>query len=120
MDEQKFEQKITPQQEKEMLSQQIQQSPEKAKDIVETHLRKEANGIYLPGYNVSQGELSEIEKRIIDVGFEEKEKIIRELFSIVETKGMLNAVSVVKKLTPSLIDEFHDRLVEDLRKFENQ
>jgi len=118
MDEQKFEPRITPEQEREQLSSEIAQSPEKAQEILKRHFEKEPVDVYLPEYDVSSKQLSEIEKRIVDVGYEEKDKIIKELFNIVKTKGALNAVKVAEKLTPSLLDEFHDRLVSDLRKFE--
>jgi len=118
MDEQKFEPKITPEQEKERLSSEIAQTPERAREIMEKHFEKKPSDVYLPGYDISSKQFSEIEKRIVDVGYEEKDKIIKELFHIVETKGALNAVGVVQKLTPALIDEFHDRLVPYYCEFE--
>ncbi|MBU2633581.1 hypothetical protein KJ751_03730 [Patescibacteria group bacterium] len=111
MDEQKFEPKITPEQEREQLSGQITRTPEKAREIMGKHFEKKPSDIYLPEYDISPGQFSEIEKKIVDIGYEEKDRIMKELFSIAETKGVLNAFNVARKLTPSLLDDFHDQLV---------
>jgi len=48
---------------------------------------------------------------------EEKKKEIEELLSIAFKEGIEKALDVVKKIQdPYLLDEFHDRLIEEIKK----
>jgi hypothetical protein len=47
----------------------------------------------------------------------EKEKEIEELISIAFKEGVEKALDIVKKAQdPYLLDEFHDRLIEEIKK----
>lgn len=47
----------------------------------------------------------------------EKEKEIEELISIAFKEGVEKALDAIKKIQdPYLLDEFHDRLIEEIKK----
>ena len=114
MAEQGFEQQITPESQKEFLRGQIEKQPERAKEIMGDYLQKEPEVVYGPEKVVGRQEMSEMEKRIVDVRYEERENAVQYLFQIARDKGLLYASRVAKKADPSVMEEFHDRLVNYL------
>jgi hypothetical protein len=51
---------------------------------------------------------------------EKKEKQIEELISIAFKEGVEKALKIVKEIQdPYLLDEFHDRLIEEIKKRNN-
>jgi hypothetical protein len=121
MEESQFEPKITPEKEREQLMGQVVKSPEKAPEIIKEHLQQTPEQVYMPEHILSPEERSEIEKRINDAHYKEKEEIIGRLFDTVKEKGILNAAQIVQKLNdPSITDAFHSRLVNYLREREHE
>jgi hypothetical protein len=116
---QPFERKLTPETEAEKLREEIAEIPEKAKEIVEEHLRQDPERVYEPSYLIPKEQRDVIAKEIKDPSFREKREQLGELLRLVETKGILPVVDIVKNLDPSLEDEFHDLLVQYLREEKN-
>jgi len=118
MEEPKIESKLTPQTEALFLRERIGRNPERAREIVGEHLREQKGDIYAPEAIMNSAEMAEIEKKITDVDYKEKEEFLNRLFAIAIEKGLLNAAEIAQKINPAIMDEFHDRLVEYL--VENQ
>lgn len=107
-----FEGKITPEKERELLSGQLAQSPEKAKEIFDSHFQHKPEQVYEPGFVYSPEEIAKMQAHVTDLFSQEKEGAMQFLFNIVDTKGVLNAVEAAQGLPPVLLDEFHDRLTQ--------
>lgn len=115
MTEQPVEQNFTPETEKTHLREQISVSPERAKEIIKEHVQQTPEEIYDPKFHYTPEQLVEAEKRVIDKHYQKKESALQHLFEMAEEEGILNAVKTAKNLPASVMDEFHDRLVEHFR-----
>lgn len=115
-----FEQKITPAEDWKHLKEKVVEFPQSAKEVVKEHLQQKPEEIYSPEHVVSSEKLKATEQNIADADQKEKEEIIDELFKLAEEKGLLNAARALQKLDPSLVDGFHDRVVEFLREAETK
>lgn len=110
--------KITPQQEMSQLKEQVSASPERAKDIISSHLERKSGEVYQTGFSPSPKMFAELEQQLLDPHFREKEKAVEKIFAIAENHGLINAAKVARKADPALLDEFHDRLVKLFRENE--
>lgn len=115
MTEQPNQQNFTPETEQAHLREQVSASPERAKEIIKEHIQQTPEEVYDSKFHYTPEQLAEAEKRVTDKHYQEKESALQHLFEIAETKGILNAVKTAKNLPASVMDEFHDRLVEHFR-----
>jgi len=109
-----IEQKLTPMTEKEELQEKIAQVPEKQKEILRAHLEQSPERVYDPSYLISPEQRELMAKKLADPHFEEKQETIGYLLGMIEEKGILPVIAEVKKLNPSLADQFHDILIQYL------
>ncbi|MDD5032546.1 MAG: hypothetical protein PHC85_00285 [Candidatus Pacebacteria bacterium] len=120
VNEPQFEQGITPETERANLRERVLSSPEQGREIIKEYAELPPEKVYAPEYNLSPEEMEKLERRVIDVNFEEKEKVLQELFNIAREKGIINAAKAASKLPPSLLDDFHDLLVRFVHEEQNQ
>jgi hypothetical protein len=117
---QQFEQRITPEQEWRQLKERTTAgSPEKSKEIVREHLEQKPEQVYVPSYQYSPEQLSEIERQLTDPRYREKEEAVQRLFEIAREKGLLNAAKMAKNMDPAVEDAFHDRVIKYLHQEQN-
>ncbi|MCX6731378.1 MAG: hypothetical protein NTX55_00050 [Candidatus Parcubacteria bacterium] len=104
-------------QEIEMLKKRIAEleSPEAANEIIKEHTEKSPEKILTEEYRLAPEEIKKQAERIADLRTEEEphQKQILELLRLAQEKGVLNAVSIAKKLnSPHLEDDFHAALIK--------
>lgn len=113
MEQPQKKEKITPQQEITDLKEQVAASPERAKDIISSHLERRAEDVYQAGFSPSPEKFAQLEQQLLDPHYKEKEKAIEKIFAIANDHGLINAVRAAQKAKhPALLDEFHDRVIK--------
>jgi len=104
--------RITPREEMADLKKQISASPERAREIVTSHLERDPEQIYQVGFTPSPEKFARLEQQLLDPHYKEKEKAMEKIFAIAEDHGLINAVKAAQKADPALLDEFHDRVIK--------
>lgn len=112
--------KITPREEIAVLREQISASPERAKEIINSHLERDPNEVYKNGFIPSPEKFARLKQQLLDPHFKEKEKAMEKIFAIAENHGLINAVRAAQKADPSILDEFHDRVIRYINENENE
>lgn len=87
------------------------------KEAIKEYVEKIPEQILSQEYQMPQEHVEHHAKRITDLSQEqEHQRHIQELLRIVDEKGVLNAVSIVKKINdPHLEDDFHSALIKFLQ-----
>ncbi|MFH0803735.1 MAG: type IV secretory system conjugative DNA transfer family protein [Candidatus Tagabacteria bacterium] len=114
----------SPQEEVEWLKQRIQEKlteaekaketkpqMEAAKEAVKEHIARPPEKTLAPEYKISEEEAG---AKVLELKPEPHDRQIEELLGVLEEKGILNAVSVCRKLDPHLEDDFHRVLIQYL------
>jgi hypothetical protein len=114
----------SPQEEVEWLKQRIQEKLaetgkimevkpplEAAKEAVKEYVERPPEKTLAPGYKIPEKEAG---AKVLELKPETHDRQIEELLGILEEKGILNAVSVCRKLDPHLEDDFHRVLIQYL------
>ncbi|MBU2219310.1 hypothetical protein KJ750_01195 [Patescibacteria group bacterium] len=84
------------------------------KEAIKEHVGKSPEEFLAEGNRFTQQEIKQHAQKIGDTSVEKQhQEQILELMQIAQSKGILNAVSVIKRLNdPYLEDEFHGALVK--------
>jgi len=84
------------------------------KEAIKEHVGKSPEEFLAEGNRFTQQEIKQRAQKIGDTSVEKQhQEQILELMQIAQSKGILNAVSVIKRLNdPYLEDEFHGALVK--------
>ncbi len=114
----------SPQEEVEWLKQRIQEKlteaekaketkppMEAAKEAVKEHMARPPEKTLAPEYKISEEEAG---AKVLELKPEPHDRQIEERLGVLEEKGILNAVSVCRKLDPHLEDDFHRVLIQYL------
>lgn len=109
-----FEQKITPEQEKEQLKEKIVEAPEKAKEILKEHMEREPEDVIKSSHLISPAQRKEMEKHLTDPHYREMKEQVGYLLRMADQHGILQTNVFIKKelqkntLDLKVMDEFHD------------
>lgn len=87
---------------------------EAIKEAIKEHSGKSPEEFLAEGHRFTQQEIEQHAQKIGDISVEKQhQEQILELMQIAQSKGILNAVSVIKRLNdPYLEDEFHVALIK--------
>ncbi len=105
----------------EAISGEKKEGPEIVKEAIKEHLEKNElpEEKKMPIAEIRQ-EAQRIESLKTKEEAEPHQRQVSELLQMVETKGLINTVAVVKDLNdPHLEDDFHDALIQYLQNFKN-
>ena len=84
-----------------------------AVNVLNEHIRKEPERILTTDYKIPSEEQESLVAKILNLPAEAHDKKIEELLAIAEEKGILNAISVVRNLKNShLEDDFHRAIIQ--------
>ncbi|QQR82328.1 TraM recognition domain-containing protein [Candidatus Campbellbacteria bacterium] len=87
------------------------ETPEK--EVIHTYAQHEPQNILAKGHEMLQPEVDAI---VLDLAPEEHDSVIAELLSVMQKKGIRNALSIVEKMNnPHVEDDFHRFLAEYLK-----
>jgi len=87
---------------------------EAIKEAIQEHAGKSPEEFLTEGHRFTQQEIEQHAQKIGDISVEKQhQEQVLELMQIAQSKGILNAVSVIKRLNnPHFEDEFHAALVK--------
>ena len=84
-----------------------------AVNVLRKHIQKEPDKVLSDSYKLSSGEQESAVSMLLNIPPESHDKKIEELLALAEERGVLNAVSVVRKLEdPHLEDDFHRAVIQ--------
>ncbi len=112
------------QEEIDALRRMINERPDFAREILKEHIQKRPEEVLGEEHKLSSEEIKANAEKISELSLEKAEephqRQVLQLLQLVEDKGVLNAVSVVKKIDdPHLEDDFHDALIKFLQGIKN-
>lgn len=89
------------------------ESADLASEVLREHTQKEPDKILSEKYKLSPNEQESAVSKLLNIPPESHDKKVESLLALAEEKGVLNAVSVVRKLKdPHLEDDFHRAIVQ--------